>query len=214
MNTFEGENYYQILHVPGSASTIEIRRAYMDTLEIYKEDSIATYSLFPPEQREILLQEIERAFDTLSDEKKRAAYNQMLVDTGQVDSAFFFRQPTEAPPAHSNVQSISAEKSLNQWVQKKSGAPEIKALIEQILSKEKLSGKDLKRLREAYGIEIHEIYTATRISSYTLNMIEADRFDDLPAEIYLKQFLKTYAEVLQIDPHHVVEGYFRLMGGS
>lgn len=212
MKTFEGENYYQILNVSGGASTTEIRRAYMNTLEIYKEDSIATYSLFSSEQREIFLQAIEKAFDTLIDDNKRAAYNRMLVDTGQVDPGTFFKQSSEKPAAYSNTQGISKEKSLTQWVQKKSEAPEIKSLIDQMLSKELLSGKDLKQLREAFGIEIQEIYGITRISSAVLNMIEADKFDDLPAEIYLKQFLKSYAEILQIDPQHVIEGYFRLMG--
>jgi curved DNA-binding protein CbpA len=214
MKTFEGENYYQILNACGSATATEIRRAYLDTIEIYKEDSIATYTLFSPGQREILLQTIEKAFETLIDENKRAAYDRMLVDTGQVDPAIFFRKSKESPAEHSNTQIISKEKSLIQWVRKKSEAPEIKALVEQILSKELLSGRDLKRLREAFGIEINEIYAATRISSTALNMIEADRFNDLPAEIYLKQFLKSYAEILQIDPRHVVEGYFRCMAGG
>jgi DnaJ-class molecular chaperone len=212
MKTFEGENYYQILNVAGGASAIEIRRAYLNTLEIYKQDSIATYSLFSTEQREVFLQIIEKAFDTLIDEDKRAAYDQMLVDTGKVDPVTFFRQSSEKPAAHSDNQGISKEKSLSQWVQKKSEAPEIKSLVDQIHSKELLSGQDLKHLRETFGIEIQEIYAVTRISSSILNMIEADRFDDLPAEIYLKQFLKSYAEILQIDPRHVVEGYFKLMG--
>jgi curved DNA-binding protein CbpA len=214
MKTFEGENYYQILNVSGSASTTEIRRAYMETLEMYKEDSIVTYTLFPPEEREVLLQTIEKAFETLLDENKRAEYDRMLVDTGQVDPAVFFRQAPKIPAVHSAPQTFSKEKSLIQWAKKKSEAPEIKVLIGEILSRELLSGQDLKRLREAFGIEIDEIYAATRISSATLNMIEADRFGDLPAEIYLKQFLKSYAEILQIDPRHVVEGYLRCKAGG
>ncbi|MGD9367190.1 MAG: helix-turn-helix domain-containing protein [Desulfobacteraceae bacterium] len=212
MKTFEGENYYQILNVPESAGAKEIRRAYLNTLEIYQEDSIATYSLFSSEEREILLQVIQKAFDTLIDENKRTAYNRMLVETGQVDSAFLFRMPTEKPAEDSNIQSISKEKSLDQWVRKRSETSEIKTLIEQIMSEELVSGQDLKRLREAFGIEIHEIYTITRISSSILKLIEADRYNDLPAEIFLKQFLKTYSEILQIDPQHVISGYFRLMG--
>lgn len=212
MKTFEGENHYQILNVPESASAIEIRRAYLNTLEVYKEDSLATYSLFSSDEREILLQVIQKAFETLIDENKRAAYNQMLVDTGQVASAYLFRQPAQPPAEDSNARRTSEEKRLGQWVRKKSETSDIKALIEQILSKELISGQDLKRLREAFGIEIHEIYTITKISSSILKLIEADRFDDLPAEIYLKQFLRTYSEILQIDPQHVVAGYFRLMG--
>lgn len=211
MKIFEDENYYQILNVPGGATAIEIRRAYQDTLEIYKEDSIVTYSLFPPDQREVLLQAIEEAFDTLIDENRRTAYNRMLVETGRVAPDFFLRRPTEKPVVLSSPEGISKEKSLRQWVSKKSESPDIRALIKQVLSQESLSGGDLKRLREAFGIEISEIYAVTRISSSVLNIIEADRFDDLPAEIYLKQFLKSYAEILQIDPQHVVEGYFRFM---
>jgi curved DNA-binding protein CbpA len=212
MKTFEGENYYQILNIGGSASAIEIRRAYLDTLEIYKEDSIATYSLFSPDQRKILLQTIHQAFDTLMDKDKRSAYDQMLVDSGRVDSAYFLKQPVEKPVEHSMTQSISKEKSLHQWVQKKSDAPEVKSLVDGILSSEIVSGQDLKRIREAFGIEIHEINAITRVSNYTLNMIEADRYDDLPAEIYLKQFLKSYAEILHIDPQRVVNGYLKSIG--
>jgi curved DNA-binding protein CbpA len=211
MKIFEDENYYQILNVPGGATAIEIRRAYQDTLEIYKEDSIVTYSLFPPDQREVLLQAIEEAFETLIDENRRTAYNRMLVETGRVAPDFFLRQSTEKPVVLSSPEGISKEKSLRQWVSKKSESPDIRALIEQVLSQESLSGGDLKRLREAFGIEISEIYAVTRISSSVLNIIEANRFEDLPAEIYLKQFLKSYAEILQIDPQHVVEGYFRFM---
>jgi curved DNA-binding protein CbpA len=212
MKTFEDENYYQILRVAGNATAIEIRRAYMDTLAIYEEESIATYSLFSAEQRESLLQSIEKAFDTLIDEHKRGAYNRMLIDTGQVAPAFFSQQETDKSAAHPNDQSISREKSLSRWVQKKAEEPEVMALIGEVQSKEMLSGRELRRLREALGIEIPEIFAITRISASVLNAIEADQFDDLPAEIYLKKFLRSYAEILQIDPHRVVEGYFRSMG--
>ncbi len=211
MKTFEGENYYQILQVCANAGTVEIRRAYRDALAIYEEESIVTYSLFSTEQRAVLLQAIEKAFDTLINADKRAAYNQMLIDTGQMDASLFSRQDQRKLAAYSDTQSTSKEKSLNQWVQKKANAPEIKRLIEQIMSEELLSGLQLKQLREAFGIEFSEIYAITKIRSTILNMIEADQFDELPAQIYLKQFLKAYAEILQIDPGHVVEGYLKFM---
>ena len=211
MKTFEGENYYQILQLAVNASAIEIRRAYREALAIYEEESIATYSLFSARQREVLLQAIEKAFDSLIDEDKRAAYNQMLIDTGQVDAAAFSRQDQRKLAAYSDALRTSNEKSLNQWVQKKSDAPEIREILEEIQSKELLSGLELKQLREAFGIEISEIYNITKISSTVLNMIEANQFEELPAEIYLRQFLKAYAEIFHIDSRHVVDGYLKFM---
>ncbi len=211
MKTFEGENHYQILQVPANAAAADIRRAYREALAIYEEESIATYSLFSAEQRTVLLQAIEKAFDTLIDEDKRAAYNQMLIDTGQMEAAVFSQQDQRKLAACSDTRVTSKEKSLSQWVEKKANAPEIQELIDTIRTKEIISGRDLKQLREALGIEHSEIYAITRITSTVLNMIETDQFDGLPAEIYLKQFLKAYAEILRIDPPHVVQGYLKNM---
>jgi curved DNA-binding protein CbpA len=214
MKTFEGENYYQILQIPADADAVDIRRAYRDALAIYEEESIVTYSLFSTEQRAVLLQAIEKAFGTLINEDKRAAYNQTLIDSGQMDASAFSRQSQRRLDAYSDTRITSKEKSLSQWVEKKTDSPEITKLVDTIRSQEMISGRDLKQLREALGIEFSEIYAITRISSSVLTMIEADQYDDLPAEIYLKQFLKAYAEILQIDPPHVIQGYLKSMTQS
>jgi curved DNA-binding protein CbpA len=211
MKTFEDENYYKILQVSANAGADEIKRAYRNALAIYAQESIVTYSLFSQEQREALLQAIEMAFGTLINEGKRSLYNQMLIDTGQVEATVFSTQVQRNLAVYSDAQSTSKEKSLSQWVQKKIQEPAIQQLIEEIQSKELLSGIELKQLREAYGIEIHEIYAITRISGDTLKMIEANQFQDLPAEIYLKQFLKAYADILHLNPQHVVESYLKFM---
>ena len=211
MKTFENANYYQILQVPANARADEIKIAYRDALAIYEAESTATYSLFSEAQRERLLQAIETAFDCLINEDKRAVYNQMLIDTGQMESAIFSRESQSKPAVHGDTRTTSKEKSLGQWVEKNADTPEIRQKIEAILAKEMISGYDLKQLRKAYGIGISEIYAITKISGDSLKRIEADRFDDLPAEIYVRQFLKAYAEVLQIDPGHVVDSYLKSM---
>ncbi|MEE4113694.1 MAG: helix-turn-helix domain-containing protein [Desulfobacteraceae bacterium] len=211
MKTFENENYYQILQIPANARADEIKHAYRDALAIYDAESVATYSLFSDEQRERLLQAIETAFDTLIIEEKRTVYNQMLIDTGQVDAAIFSRQGQRKPAACADTRTTSDEKSLSQWVEKKAETPEIRQLIEAILSKEMLSGVALKQLREAYGIDIAEIHAVTKISGDSLKRIEANQFEDLPAEIYVKQFLKAYAEVLHIDSERVIVSYLKFM---
>ncbi len=211
MKTFENENYYQILQIPANSRADEIKHAYRDALAIYETESVVTYSLFSEEQRERLLQAIETAFDTLINEEKRTAYNQMLIDTGQVHAADFSRQGQRKLEAHGDARPLSNEKSLSQWVQKKSDTPEIRQLIDAILAKEMLSGLELKQLREAYGIDIPEIHAITKISGDSLKRIEANQFEDLPAEIYVKQFLKAYAGVLHLDSGHVIDSYLKFM---
>ena len=211
MKTFENDNYYQILQVSANARADEIRHAYRGALAIYEAESLATYSLFSEEQRERLLQAIELAFDTLIDEEKRTAYNQMLVDTGQVDATDFSGQGERKPAACGDTRILSSEKRLGLWVQKKADTPEIRQRIEAILSKEMLSGHELKQLREAYGIDIPDIHAVTKISGDSLKRLEANQFEDLPAEIYVKQFLKAYADVLLLDSGHVIDSYFKFM---
>lgn len=82
-------NYYEILKIPLNASFIEIKKAYSYVLSIYDEDSFATYSLFSHDERDTILKVIEKAFVTLIDEDKRADYDKMLVESGQVDIEVF-----------------------------------------------------------------------------------------------------------------------------
>jgi cytoskeletal protein RodZ len=91
---------------------------------------------------------------------------------------------------------------------------EFKELRDAVSRKDLVSGKDLKQLREALGIDISEIFQQTRISKTTLQKIEQNQYEDLPAEIFLKSFLKSYAEILQIDPKNIVDGYLKHMALS
>lgn len=211
MKTFEKENYYTILDVTPNAGSDEIRHAYREALSVYDQESVATYALFSDAERETLLQAIETAYATLIDDDRRSAYNQMLIDTGQINAASFSSRSRRQLAARSDAGSTTTEASLGRWVAGRSEEPQVKALIETILAKERLSGPDLQQLREAYGIELSEIFAVTRINRDVLQRIEADRFDELPAPVYMKQFLKHYAEILNIDPGRVVADYLDAM---
>lgn len=211
MKTFENENHYEILQVSVNARVDEIKQAYRESLAMYDPESAATYALFSDQQRNTLLQAIETAFETLIDDDRRAGYDRMLIDTGQVGAAIFSSRARRTPAAYSDTPVTSKEESLDRWISKRAEEPEIRQLIETILSTDRLSGLSLKQLREAYGIEISEIYAITKISGDTLKRIETNQYDNLPSEIFLKQFLKTYADLFHIDSQHVVDSYLKLM---
>jgi curved DNA-binding protein CbpA len=211
MKSFEGLNYYQILKIPVNASFIEIKRAYKDALEIYGEGSLATYSLFSDDERVHLLKAIEKAFFTLVDEDKRADYDRMLVDTGQVDASILTNKIQNKPiPLFNDKNSLNAD-DLADRIRRKSAEKEVTALLKEILGKDLISGDDLKRLRKAFGIEIFEIYLVTKISVSVLRTIEDNQYESLPADVYLNNFLRSYAEILQIDAPRVIDGYFNNM---
>lgn len=75
-----------------------------------------------------------------------------------------------------------------------------------------ISGKDLKDLRESLGLELDDVHRFTKVSPTVLEAIEKDDIAHLPPLIYLKSFLKSYAEVLQIDTNIIVEGYLANIG--
>jgi curved DNA-binding protein CbpA len=72
---------------------------------------------------------------------------------------------------------------------------------------EKLTGPELRRLREARGMSLRQIATITKIGMRYLEYIEEDRFDFLPPKVYLKGFLQEYAKLLGLDPRGVASAY-------
>ncbi|MBS2030239.1 MAG: helix-turn-helix domain-containing protein [Deltaproteobacteria bacterium] len=69
------------------------------------------------------------------------------------------------------------------------------------------TGDLLKRLREAAGITLHELADRTKIGRPHLDNIENDRFGALPAQVYLRGFLMSYARELRLDPLRVSKSY-------
>jgi len=209
MKKFDGLNYYEILKIPMTSSYFEIKRAYKDTLSLYNEDSIVTYSLFSNEERDKIIEDIQNAFSTLTDDQKRAAYDQMLVDSGQVETSIPSREKQYTSTPLSSTHASVNESHLYSRVKEKFLTEDVKTLSDEILLKERLSGDDLKKLRKAVDVKIQEIQNITKIRTSVLKAIEENRFEELPPDTYLRSFLRSYAKILQINPQKVIDGYFK-----
>ena len=206
---FKDLNYYELLRISYGASSFEIRQAYKQVLDIYEENSLATYSLFTEDERKLILSKIENAFLTLVDEEKRKAYDNNLVSRGEApDKILTERQKKGAIPIFLTSKARTTTNNLAR-IKKKIQEKEAGDLATTMLKREQISGKDLKNLREALGIELEEIFQVTKISPTALAAIESDDVGNLPPKVYLISFLKSYAEALQLDPKQVVEGYIK-----
>jgi hypothetical protein len=69
-------------------------------------------------------------------------------------------------------------------------------------------GLFLKRSREKAGLSLREITDRTKISPMKLECLEAEKFDRLPAPVYLRGFVIEYARTLGMpDPQDIAGLY-------
>ena len=68
-------------------------------------------------------------------------------------------------------------------------------------------GNSLREARERQGLEFPEIEAGTKIRGKYLRALEEEHFDVLPAQTYVKGFLRSYAEYLGLDGELYVDEY-------
>ena len=79
MTQKDGKSYYDVLGVSPDTNAAEIEEAYQRAKATYAGDSVALYSLYTQEERDAMLNEIGEAYETLSNESKKEAYDAVLT---------------------------------------------------------------------------------------------------------------------------------------
>jgi hypothetical protein len=75
-------------------------------------------------------------------------------------------------------------------------------------------GSSLREARMRHGYELPEVEAATKIRTKYLKALEDEQFDVLPAQTYIKGFLRSYAEFLGLDGQLYVDEYNSRYGGE
>jgi cytoskeleton protein RodZ len=70
-------------------------------------------------------------------------------------------------------------------------------------------GSLLRKSREERHIDLDEAFRVTRIRRHNLEALESEQWDKLPPQVFVKGFIKTYAEFLGLDKEMVLEYYER-----
>jgi cytoskeletal protein RodZ len=68
-------------------------------------------------------------------------------------------------------------------------------------------GETLREARMRQRLDITDVEARTKIRAKYLRALENEEFGMLPGSTFVKTFLRTYAEVLGLDPHVLVEEY-------
>lgn len=224
MRPLSEQDHYEVLEVPRDASFEDVERAYRVAQAAYAEDSVALYSVFGGEDAQALRDRIELAWSVLSDVERRRAYDALL---GQGDAAPSaapialrerFRdgafdeqtrpiaiEPDEprATPGHLERPSLRPERPPLRPL----AAPVLEPVEAQDVSGGELDGAALRRARQRRGLELEQIANVTKINPMYLRCLEDERFEDLPAPVYVRGFLVSYLRCCGIDPVSAVPSF-------
>jgi curved DNA-binding protein CbpA len=210
MKRITEQNYYELLDISPRASTQEVRSAYDHAMSIYSADSAPTYSLLPEKERELILSRLVDAYKTLTNGQLRAEYNQELLESGELiaeDLGLLSLEESDA--INGKLREVEIESLLNWERAAESPALSAEDNFDLIDIDSTVSGWDIQALRIAREISVEDINKKTNIPKKTLEDIEEERFEELPALVYLKGFLRAYARILNVNESQIVDGYMK-----
>jgi len=200
------QNFYELLGIEFDVSSFEISRAYKENYQLYHEDSLVSYSLFSREEREKILARLDEAYATLIDEKKRSRYDQSLIECG------ILKEGMKSQDGRKTISLISDSKvSTNSTILTIKNELKVMVssnpVIQEILTHDALWGKDLKRIRDELGVSLEIIREMTKVRMIFLRAIEEDEYEKAPSRMFLKSYVKVYAQSIGLDGDFVASRY-------
>ena len=75
-------------------------------------------------------------------------------------------------------------------------------------------GDLLRETREAQGLSLEQVEQTTKIRYKLLNALEQEAYEELPAPVFVKGFLRNYALLLELDVHQVLQLYHEAVGDA
>ncbi|MGB7573790.1 MAG: helix-turn-helix domain-containing protein [Thermodesulfobacteriota bacterium] len=208
MKRLKDLNFYELLEVAFDASPFEVHQAYKEMVQLYHDDSLASYSFFSKEEREEILAKLDEAYATLMDEKRRSLYDQSLIELGILDKATQYQRDRTKLSLMHDVKRPAANTALRIRDRLKPIASS-NPVIQEILANDVLSGKDLKKIRDELGVSLEQIAEMVKVRIVYLHAIEDDQFEKTPSRIFLKGFLRAYAQCMGLDADIVASRYLK-----
>ena len=206
MKKLDALNFYELLEVAFDASPFEIHHAYKEMFQLYHEDSLASYSFFSRGEREEILAKLNEAYSTLMDEKKRSQYDQILIEQGVLEEEMQYQRDRKKLSLLPHSKRPSADTALRIRDRLKIMVSS-NAMIQEILAHDVLSGSDLKKIRDELGVSLEEIAETVKVRMAYLRAIEEDQFEKAPSRIFLKGFVRAYAQYIGLDADIVASRY-------
>ena len=68
-------------------------------------------------------------------------------------------------------------------------------------------GSTLREARSRKSLSLEEVHSRIKIHPRVLQLLEEDKFEKLPSPLFVKSFIKSYAEFLEINPRDLIQTY-------
>jgi DnaJ-class molecular chaperone len=204
---FAVPTYYDVLNVDRTATRFAIRESYLRLKSLYTNGGDALYGVAAADDLSRHLQDLERAFEVLNDEARRAAYDRELDSNHNLtandplgDMSQTHAKDLDPPVAVPGVvQTSRSILKVNRIQASGSNGDDLQARMLGILDESDIGdGSTLVALREIARVSQAEIQERTKISLEYIRSIEANQFDQLPRVVYVKGFLRSYLRYLNV----------------
>jgi flagellar biosynthesis protein FlhG len=192
--TFNGQSYYEILEINEDATLQEVERAYLNAKETYSSNSSALYSMFSKEEALELHKLIEEAYNTLSNNSLRQAYDNENINLSFDDDDNDDFLEIEEPAVDHKKDEV---KMVGGCI--KGQFKEDSTIEDKILSLDDCSGSFLQKIRTYKNIPLEDLSKFSKISKTSILAVENEDFESLPAKVFVRGFVSQIAKLLGLD---------------
>lgn len=216
--------YYELMGLDRGCTTLDINNKYEKLKKIYISENTMLREVFDDEGLFIFNTLMEHVHKTLSDPELRREYD-MEIDEhlGSLEESFPETFILSDVVRRYNRSKKGPARLIKKDVygrdaEKKKPSEDLDFIdINEVFKKHSediVDGEKLKQIREEAGISLKSIISSTKISSFVINAIEGNEYESLPAEIYVKGFLRNYCKAIKINTEHsekIIKDYISLM---
>jgi curved DNA-binding protein CbpA len=212
--------HYELLEVPATATLDEIRASFERLNQPPTDEQVAASGLAEAAAHQALHERRKEALEVLGDGERRAAYDRGLASSSHRPS------PGAAPAMAEGAAIDLAEQQVAMVHQRAAEVREARAAAASSPARDSkpkmvaippdaaFTGELLRKIRQAKGINLQQLAEKTRIGLKHLENVEAEKYEALPAAVYLRGILMNLCKELGLDGIKVSRQYLERVSAN